>query len=663
MRPGKAVGLACVLWSLAASAAAETGVEEFQLEERTGAPKASEDWTHVSETSAVVYWQTDVPADSYVEFGETERYGSKTEPRGKSAVSGKPFFTHFHRLTGLATGKTYHYRTVSTSTGGHATRSEDRTLTTRKLEGAIRLPGDLNDPPYVLDKEGATYLLTRDVAAPGLAIDIPAGGITLDLDGHTVVYNEEKKTDFDMTSFNAHIRQGAFGIRIRGPKTKVTVLNGTIRQGKAAQEAHSTTIGFNPVYCSGTPGLELAGLTCEYSGRQVTGVKLHWGGQKAHVHHNVINDLGKLIADRHQTVSALKGIEAASSVHHNLVQRSRQCGIMSGAEPRGTEVHHNEVHIDSYSINSFALGLKHHSKAHHNRIFGCGSNCVAFGTTGGCDGVEVFENYVRLYGRDIADRKEDLNTKEMESTDVSVMSGPRVTWGCKSVDYHDNVILVTGSDGSMIRGTFLFTEANSPGVRFHNNVVAAIALDEKTTRSGAIAMVGKGKPDAAPMLFENNLIISNFANVNGGDSYGVGNNCRFVGNTFRRVGDRKDYFTIRHLRSYPSTGHVFVNSKFEAGAGYDAVSIRDCDQFAVGWTLTVKTAPGATVTIKDRDGKEVFSGKASAEGTAAAEVIEYSRSGSRKTPFTPHSVVVRSGTAEKSATVTVDSPKEIEVTF
>jgi hypothetical protein len=154
------------------------------------------------------------------------------------------------------------------------------------------------------------------------------------------------------------------------------------------------------------------------------------------------------------------------------------------------------VHIDSYSINSFALGLKHHTKAYENRIFGCGSNCVAFGTTGGCEDVEVFQNYVRLYGCDISDRKDDLSRKEMESSDTRVLSGPRVTWGCKSVDYHDNVILVTGSDGSMIRGTFLFTEPISPGVRFRNNVVAAIALDEKTAYSGAIALVGNHKQDA-----------------------------------------------------------------------------------------------------------------------------------------------------------------------
>jgi hypothetical protein len=646
---------------LAGAAIAQTGVEEFQIEEKTGAPKVSEEWLHVSETSATVYWQTDLPADSFVEYGATEQYGSKTEARGKSVVSGKPFFTHLHALKGLEAGKTYHYRTVSTSTDGKAARGENKTFATKKIEGAIRVPGDLKGPPYVLDKEGATYVLASDIVAPATAIDILAG-VTLDLDGHTVVYNDEKKTDFDMTSFNAHIKNGAFGIRIRGPKTKVAVFNGTIRQGKAAQEAHDGTIGFNPIYCSGTPGFELAGVTCEYSGRQVSGIILHWGGQQAHIHHNAIHDLGKLISDRHRCVSALKGLEAGCKVHHNLVQRSRQCGIMSGSEPTGTEIDHNEVYIDSYSINSFALGLKNKSQAHDNRIFGCGSNCVAFGTTGGCDGVEVFKNYVRLYGRDISDRKEDLNKKEMESSETSVMSGPRVTWGCKSVDYHDNTIIVTGSDGSMIRGTFLFTEVISPGVKFHDNVVAAIALDDKTNSSGAIAMVGKGKPDAAQMLFANNLVISNFANVNGGDSYGTGNNCRLVGNTFRKVGDRKGYFTIRLLPAN-SNGHVFIDSKFEGGAGYEAVSVTEGAGFSVGWTLAVKTAPGAAVAIKDKDGKEVFSGQASAEGLASVELIEYTRSGASKRLLTPHTVTVKKDGAEKSETVTVDAKKEIAIKF
>jgi hypothetical protein len=311
---------------------------------------------------------------------------------------------------------------------------------------------------------------------------------------------------------------------------------------------------------------------------------------------------------------------------------------MTGGEPQGSQINHNEIHIDSFSINSFALGLKHRTKAHGNLIFGCGSNCVAFGTTGGCDQVEVFQNYVRLYGRDISDRLGDLNKKEMESTDVSVMSGPRVTWGCKSVDYHDNVIVVTGADGSRVRGTFFFTEANAPGVKFRHNVVAAIALDEKTTGSGAVALVGNHQNDAAPMLFRDNLIISNFANVNCGDSYGVGMNCRFVGNTFRRVGQRSGYFTIRHLQGYASTGHVFVDSKFEGGAGYDAVSIRDCDGFSVAWTLTVKTVPGAEVTVQDNAGKQVFAGHASAEGLATAELVEYTRAGTQKRLHTPHTV-------------------------
>jgi hypothetical protein len=50
------------------------------------------------------------------------------------------------------------------------------------------------------------------------------------------------------------------------------------------------------------------------------------------------------------------------------------------------------------------------------------------------------------------------------------------------------------------------------GVKFRNNVVAAIALDPKTTGSGALAMVGSHKGDAAAMLLQGNLIISNFAN-------------------------------------------------------------------------------------------------------------------------------------------------------
>jgi len=43
----------------------------------------------------------------------------------------------------------------------------------------------------MLDRPGATYLLTRDVTAPRTAFIVKGDGITLDLGGHTVTYGTD----------------------------------------------------------------------------------------------------------------------------------------------------------------------------------------------------------------------------------------------------------------------------------------------------------------------------------------------------------------------------------------------------------------------------------------------------------------------------------------
>ena len=45
----------------------------------------------------------------------------------------------------------------------------------------IRLPGNLPGPPFVLDREGATYILTQDIVADGTATIIKAKDAEIDL--------------------------------------------------------------------------------------------------------------------------------------------------------------------------------------------------------------------------------------------------------------------------------------------------------------------------------------------------------------------------------------------------------------------------------------------------------------------------------------------------
>ena len=170
----------------------------------------------------------------------------------------------------------------------------------------------------------------------------------------------------------------------------------------------------------------------------------------------------------------------------------------------------------------------------------------------------------------------------------------------------------------------------------------------------------RGKP--IPIEFRNNTIVSNFANFNMQDSYGVANNYRFVGNKFVKVGERADYATIRARSGYASTGHVFRDSTFEGGAGYDkSTARRNVDGFTVQWTLTISTTPDAKVSIKDKNDKVVFSGNVPAEGKIAVPLTQYIRQGDGITPVTPHTVTVLKDGKTVSKTVEMDGKKDVRL--
>ncbi len=78
----------------------------------------------LTETSAVITWDTDVPASSQVEYGLTVGYGSST-PLDSNLVT-----SHSVSLSGLTQNTTYHFRVKSTDSAGHAGSSGDFTFTT-----------------------------------------------------------------------------------------------------------------------------------------------------------------------------------------------------------------------------------------------------------------------------------------------------------------------------------------------------------------------------------------------------------------------------------------------------------------------------------------------------------------------------------------------------
>lgn len=127
----------------------------------------------IGDNRATVFWTTDRPADSRVEYGLSEEYGSSS-PVDSSMVT-----EHQVPLTGLEPGAEYHYR-VWSSEGGSAVASGDRTFATSQAELVMT---DLNVGPvgqtwavisWITDRPAATFVAYGQTDEYGL-FESPGG--------------------------------------------------------------------------------------------------------------------------------------------------------------------------------------------------------------------------------------------------------------------------------------------------------------------------------------------------------------------------------------------------------------------------------------------------------------------------------------------------------
>lgn len=96
----------------------------------TPAPTISVQHVAAGSSTAVVSWQTNLPADSRVEYGPTSAYGF---------VATAAALTHEHAVSlfGLTPESIYHYRVISASDSGAATISDDGTFVTAATGGSL----------------------------------------------------------------------------------------------------------------------------------------------------------------------------------------------------------------------------------------------------------------------------------------------------------------------------------------------------------------------------------------------------------------------------------------------------------------------------------------------------------------------------------------------
>ncbi|MBN1674698.1 MAG: fibronectin type III domain-containing protein [Kiritimatiellae bacterium] len=631
-------------------------------------------WVYPSETSCSIGWDTSLPARSYVEYGLTSAYGSRTpDPE-------RHFYVNLRHLTGLRPDTPYHFRLVAVDERGNRVATADMTFTTRATGGSVQVPGEPAGPPYVLDQPGTTYVLTRDITAPHTAFKIAARDVTLDLNGHTVVYNDERIDTQGWKSFGTYIEKSAFGVfldRQGSPK----VFNGTIRQGRGDNGACAgPSIGFSPFHGEHTSGkIELAGVRFIYGSDQMNAVKFHWSGGEVHVHHCEFRDMGHKLRNRHGGGCRALGLDSgqkASRVHHNLVTRTRQSGLS------GKTVFRNEVYVDSWAINSFAISV--HSEGgegYGNRIFGTGFN--AYGLHGGTKDWTVHDNFVHLEGYDVQKRWGE------RWGDINMLAGCRLTnygkGGKKreNLVYHDNVIVLRGKEDCELRGVEFMSDSTVKGFVFRNNIVKAEALDEQTTRVACVDAQGQyQKADTIPLVYRDNTFISNRHIVRFGDAYAKGNNHHFINCRLVKSGDHPYFSTFLFGGAYWNYGHIVRDCAFEGGTAHDDVRwgrTGSKSAYRVEHTLTVKGPADVTVRIADKTGRPVFEGAVGADGMlgvplALAEyrppanhnwkAYEEGRDGmpgASVTALTPHTVNVLRNGASQRAEVSMDRPRQLDL--
>lgn len=576
------------------------------------------DWVHKSQNSAAIGFETNLPAKTHVEYGFTAAYGLRTP------APERPFYLHLHYLKNLLPDQTYHYRLVAVDERGYIIRSEDRTFQTRTIAGAIPVPGNLGNPPYILDQANKTYILTQDIVAQTRAFSIKADGVTLDLNGHTVTYDNgtplvqhagwDRYVYYDDSTFGVYV--GLWN----DPKG-IKIYNGIIKQG-ANNGAGTIQYGFNPIYnCTGE--VEIAGITAEYAGDSVGGIITHWG--TSYVHHNVVVDRGSVIDNRHQAIRAIMG-RGPNPVHHNLVKRCRQIAIgYDGAYDS------NELYIDSYATNAFGIVPSPGMEISNNKIFGTGYHVDAIGWN---TQTNIHDNYIHLQG-------EAPNNRSDEYGAQCSVNGIRLTqYGGSYIPYENdyyigNVILVKGRNGtSTMRGVQFFSDPYVKNLVFKDNVVKVMVDDAQTENAACIVAQGLADrmPLQLPILYQNNRIISNICNIRFMDDYGGGGNHDFKQCTLVREGSDSRYRTlINGFWYWDCYNNDFIDTAVEGGASLDNYEFIGTGRrdFSVGHTLYVRAQnpqgqPLANQTIEVHDFTGMpFTGRTDASGVAQLELMDY----------------------------------------
>jgi hypothetical protein len=589
-----------------------------------------DDWVYESQNSASIAFRTSLPARCQIEYGITDSYGSETD------LEERHFFQHMHTIGGLDADTTYHYRLVAEGDGG-TIYSEDRTFATATIAGAIRIPEDVEGPPYYLTQGGKTYILTQDLTVPLRGCDFRSYSQILDLNGYTITYDNSESEGTYWADW-VYSDTSAFGVYAYTNKGASTpkVFNGRIVQGTQGS-AGNLGDGFNPAFLNAA-NAEIAGVTCIWYGDSITGI--HGKSRDPYVHHCVLNDMGTVVDNRSAQTEAIfsKSSDPELELHHNRVSRARQIGINAYKGMLTA----NEVWVDSYVTNSFALACNTDNSVteggamSNNRVYLTGYHAL-----GGGYAKEIHDNCIWGYSV--------MTSRDSEYGNAGTAIGLRLTQYNGATkpfpdrDWHDNIIILRGEDGVILRGMAIFSDPEVSNMQVYDNYIKVLSVDGvELEEQGCIHTQGQdpsvgvpGLPDnELPVYCTSNTLVSNVCHIRTADSYGAGCFFRFYDTTFTLIDDSYDFSVIKNeVRNQDSYGHRILDSNLGTGVDlsdtdYSPYSGSGDRNYSVGYRNWITVTDGGTpqtgvdVSVVDDTGTTgTFTTDDS--GNVMLEIVEY----------------------------------------
>jgi hypothetical protein len=294
--------------------------------------------------------------------------------------------------------------------------------------------------------------------------------------------------------------------------------------------------------------------------------------------------------------------------------------------------------------------------------------------------LEIYENEIRVSASPPVNEYHDTDysVNAIRLTDYNAPKGDAKGWNGNNRIYK-NRIAVTGRKfpgahpnyKPMCYGIFMSVGGEQNYI-FDNEFTVNQLDAPNSEKHGAYAIYIGGSHQGG--TYFGNTITSNVPPVWIGTMYGPGENATFYNNLFRKSENATPYAPIilGHYK-FPTKNISFFSNRFE-GLPFD-VTLNDyttnySSEYAVGYTLKVKTTPGAEVIILDQNAREVFRGAADKTGLVIARLPQYFAAGKgqiaeggkrrtivEKTEAGPYTL--RAAGKEKTVTLTGDSEVEM----